>query len=142
VDIRRQFSIQCDYEVLTDRYPLHPNFHLLNEESVCVFVSSDGYMKEAQQPKKPGLYRSTVTIPGNFMSEGMFSIDFAISTLDPVIIHVLERGLFSFSVHDPGEGDSARGTYAGPMPGAVRPMLPWKTERLGTIVNLREEGEA
>jgi lipopolysaccharide transport system ATP-binding protein len=142
MDIRRPFSLECDFEVLTDRYPLHPNFHLYNEESACVFVSSDGFMKEAQLPRAPGVYRSTVTIPGNFMSEGMFSIDFAISTLDPVIVHVVERGLFSFSVHDPGEGDSARGTFAGPMPGAVRPMLPWKTERLGTIVNMRGGNEA
>jgi lipopolysaccharide transport system ATP-binding protein len=95
-----------------------------------------------QRPKPPGVYRSTVTIPGNFMSEGMFSIDVAISTFEPVLIHVLERGLFSFRVHDAAEGDSARGTYAGPMPGVVRPMLPWKTEPLGAVVDLREGGEA
>ena len=102
----------------------------------------DGFMPEAQRPKAPGLYRSTVTVPGNFMAEGMFSIDVAISTFDPVIVHVWERGLFSFRIHDPGEGDSARGTYAGPMPGAVRPMLPWKTAPLGTVMNLRKGSEA
>ena len=74
------------------------------------------------------------------MSEGMFSVDIAISTVDPVIVHVLERGLFSFRIHDPGEGDSARGIFAGPVPGAVRPMLPWRTELLGTVVSLREGG--
>ncbi len=84
------------------------------------------------------MYRSTVTIPGNFMSEGMFSVDVAISTLDPVIVHVLESGLFSFHVHDPGEGDSVRGVYAGPIPGAVRPMLPWKTDNLDSVVSLSE----
>jgi lipopolysaccharide transport system ATP-binding protein len=92
--------------------------------------------------KLPGVYRSTVTVPGNFMSEGMFSVDVAISTSDPTIVHVAERGLFSFSVYDPGEGDSLRGNYGGPFPGAVRPMLPWRTEALGTVVNLREGGEA
>ncbi len=141
VDIRRPFSFQFDFEVLNDRYPLHPNFHIFNEEGSCVFVSSDGCVRAYQRPKVPGVYRSTVTIPGNFMAEGMFSMDFAISTLDPVIVHVLERGLFTFSIHDAVEGDSARGMYAGPMPGAVRPMLPWQTEALGTVVNLRERGE-
>jgi lipopolysaccharide transport system ATP-binding protein len=142
VDIRRPFSVQLDYEVLTDRYALHPNVHVFNEESACVFVSSDAFVRELQSPKPPGLYRSTVTVPGNFMSEGMFSIDVAISTFDPVLIHVFERGLFSFSIHDSAEGDSARGTYAGSMPGIVRPMLPWKTEPLGAVVNLRDGGLA
>jgi lipopolysaccharide transport system ATP-binding protein len=140
IDIRRSFSVQLDYEVLTDRYAVHPNVHVFNEESACVFISTDGFMRELQRPKTPGVYRSTVTVPGNFMSEGMFSIDVAISTFDPVVIHVLERGLFSFNIQDPAEGDSARGTYAGAMPGIVRPILPWKTEPLGTVVNLRDGG--
>jgi lipopolysaccharide transport system ATP-binding protein len=143
IDIRRSFSVEVDFEVLTDRHPVSPNFHFFNEESSCVFIVSDGFMPEAQRPKPPGRYRSTVTVPGNYMAEGMFSIDVAISTFDPVIVHVLERGLFSFSIHDPGEGDSARGTYAGPMPGAVRPMLPWRTvPLLGADVSLREGRKA
>jgi len=140
MDIRQPFALQLDFEVLTDRYPLNPNIHIFNEEGACVFITSDGYLQEYQRVRKPGVYRSTVTVPGNLMSEGMFSADVAISTVDPVIVHAHERGLFSFRVHDPGEGDSARGIFAGPVPGAVRPMLPWKTELLGTIVNLREGG--
>jgi lipopolysaccharide transport system ATP-binding protein len=142
MDIRKPFSFQFDYAVLSDRYPLHPNFHIFNEEEVCVFVSNDSYLPEAQRPKAPGHYRTTVTIPGNFMSEGIFSFDFAISTFDPVIVHVRERGLFSFTIQDPGEGDSVRGTFAGRIPGTVRPMLPWKTESLGAVVGLRGGGEA
>jgi lipopolysaccharide transport system ATP-binding protein len=136
IDIRRPFSLEMDFEVLTERYPLHPNVHVYNEEGLCVFVSNDSYVRENQRPRAPGVYRSRLTIPGNFMAEGMFSIDAAISTLDPVIVHVLERGLFAFHIHDPGLGDSLRGVYAGPMPGAVRPMLPWYTERIGTVVEL------
>jgi lipopolysaccharide transport system ATP-binding protein len=138
VDIRRSFSVQLDYEVLTDRYPLHPNIHFFNEEGACVFITSDAHVPESRPPKVPGLYRATMTVPGNFMSEGMFSADVAISTADPVIVHVLERGLFSFRVHDPGEGDSVRGTFGGPIPGAVRPMFPWKTEPLGALAALSE----
>jgi lipopolysaccharide transport system ATP-binding protein len=140
VDIRRPISLQMDFEVLTDRYALHPNLHFFNEEGSCVFITSDGYMPEYRRPRAPGIYRSTVTIPGNLMSEGMFSVDAAMSTTDPVIVHFLERGLFSFRVHDAGEGDSVRGEFGGPIPGAVRPMLPWKTEPLGTVVTLREGG--
>ena len=136
VDIRRPLALQIEFEVLSDQYPLNPNFHIFNEEGACVFITSDSCVREWQKPRARGVYRSTVTIPGNFLSEGMFSVDVAISTLDPVIVHVVERGLLCFSVHDAGGGDSARGVFAGPMPGAVRPMLQWSTERLGTVVKM------
>jgi lipopolysaccharide transport system ATP-binding protein len=139
VDIRRPFSFQIDFEVLTDRYPIHPNIHFFNEEGACVFITSDAHVKEYQGPKRPGIYRSTLTVPGNFMSEGMFSVDVAISTGDPVIVHVLERGLFSFRIHDPGEGDSMRGMFAGPIPGAIRPKLPWETDEISPTMPLAEE---
>jgi lipopolysaccharide transport system ATP-binding protein len=140
MDIRKPILIEVDFEVLDGRYPLHPNVHVFNEEGGCVFVTHDAPFREYQRPRAPGLYRSTLTIPGNFMAEGMFSIDLAISTLDPVIVHVHERGLFSFRVHDPAEGDSVRGVYAGPFPGSVRPMLPWKTEPLGAVATLEAKG--
>jgi lipopolysaccharide transport system ATP-binding protein len=140
IDIRHSFSLQVDFEVLSDRYPVHPNLHFFNEEGVFVFIISDGHVREAQKPRPPGIYRTTVTVPGNLMAEGMFSVDVAISTVDPVIVHAFEKGLISFQIHDPGEGDSARGMFGGPIPGAVRPIFPWKTEALGTVVNLREGG--
>jgi lipopolysaccharide transport system ATP-binding protein len=140
MDIRRPISLEVEFEALTGKYPLHPNVHVFNEEGACVFITHDAHQREMQRPKVPGVYRSTLTIPGNFMAEGMFSLDLAISTLDPVIIHVHERGLFSLRIHDPAEGDSVRGIYAGTFPGAVRPMLPWKTEALGSVANLEAKG--
>ena len=97
----------------------------------------------AQSPKArpPGRYRSTAYIPGNLLAEGQFSIDIALSTLDPVIAHVWERGLLSFSIRDPGEGDSARGTYAGHFPGVVRPKLEWSTESLDAAAR-KKKGHA
>ena len=51
----------------------------------------------------------------------------AISTLDPVRIHFHERDVVAFQVVDSMEGDSARGDFAGHVPGVVRPMLRWTT---------------
>jgi lipopolysaccharide transport system ATP-binding protein len=147
VDIRRPVRIEIEYEVLRQRYPMHPNIHIYTDESVCALVSSDAYDPAARQPRPPGRYRATVELPGNFLSEGLYSIDIAISTLDPVIVHVQERGLLSFHVHDPGEGDTARGYYGGPIPGVVRPLLPWRSEQLtgssvaaGATANGRHNG--
>jgi lipopolysaccharide transport system ATP-binding protein len=131
VDIRKPVRIEIEYEVLRQQWPLHPNVHLFGEDGTCVFVSSDSYDPASRRPRAPGRYRAVVEIPGNLLAEGMYSLDLALSTFEPVMVHFLERGALAFQVHDPGEGDSARGTYAGPLPGAMRPLLPWSTTALG-----------
>ena len=130
VDIRRPVRIEIDYEVLQSRYPLHPNIHVFNDEGVCVFVSNDSFFADTRSPRAPGQYRATVEMPGNFLAEGMFSVDVAMSTFEPVLVHFVERGALAFQVNDPGEGDSARGSYAGPYPGVARPQLAWTTTML------------
>jgi lipopolysaccharide transport system ATP-binding protein len=131
VDIRSPLRVEIDFEVLRDRHSLNPCLYFYNDESQCVFVTSDSYLPQYQRPRPPGRHRSTVVIPGNFLAEGLFSLDVAISTLAPTtIFHVYERGLLSFHVRDEGEGDSVRGRYTGPLPGAVRPMFPWSSESL------------
>ena len=130
VDIRRPVRVEIDYEVLQARWPLHANIHVFNDEGVCVFTSNDSFYAQTRRPRAPGHYRSTVEIPGNFLAEGMYSLDVALSTYEPVLVHFFERGALAFQVHDPSEGDSARGTYAGPLPGVLRPQLVWTTEPL------------
>ena len=51
----------------------------------------------------------------------------ALSTMDPLTGHFQVPDAVGFQVVDSLDGDSARGDYAGPMPGAVRPMLTWTT---------------
>jgi len=50
--------------------------------------------------------------------------------MDPVVIHFYERDAVAFQVIDSLDGDSARGDYAGPFPGVVRPLLKWNTRRI------------
>jgi lipopolysaccharide transport system ATP-binding protein len=131
VDIRRAVQVEIDYEVLREHWPLHPNVHVYNEDGTCVFITNDSYDPATRQPRTPGRYRAVVEIPGNTLAEGMYSLDVALSTFEPVVVHFFERGALAFQVHDPGEGDSARGSYAGPIPGTLRPLLPWRTIPLG-----------
>jgi lipopolysaccharide transport system ATP-binding protein len=62
----------------------------------------------------------------------------AVSTLDPVIVHFCEADAVMFHVQDSLDGDSARGDYAGQMPGVVRPILKWTNEYMAPT----EEPEA
>ncbi len=54
-------------------------------------------------------------------------IGVAVSTMDPVRVHFYEPDAVAFQVVDSLEGDSARGDYAGGIPGVVRPLLKWTT---------------
>jgi lipopolysaccharide transport system ATP-binding protein len=124
-DIRRPVGIEFDYEVLTGGELLVPNIHLYNSDGICVFASN-GWQNNTQ-PRSRGRHRSTVWIPGNFLSEGNFSVAVALSTLEPIMVHFWSPDSVAFQVIDTIQGDSARGTYAGSMPGVVRPLLDWES---------------
>jgi lipopolysaccharide transport system ATP-binding protein len=73
----------------------------------------------------PGRYVSTAWIPGNFLSEGIISVQSVIFTLEPQVKQFNERDIVSFQVVDSMDGDSARGDWHRSMKGAVRPLLKW-----------------
>ena len=126
-DIRRSVAIEMDYEVLQSGHVLVPNFHLFNEDGVYVCVLHD-LSPEWRRRKRPiGRYRSMAWIPGNFLAEGTLIVRAALSTHDPVVVHFNEPDVVAFQIVDGFAGDSARGDYAGPMPGIIRPLLKWTT---------------
>ena len=128
VDIRKPVGIEMEYEVLKPGHVLVPNYHFFNEEGVYAFVAGDHDPAWRQRSRPIGRYISTAWIPGNFLSEGSLIVGAAISTMDPVTVHCYERDAVAFQVIDSLNGDSARGDYAGPMPGVVRPLLRWTTQ--------------
>jgi lipopolysaccharide transport system ATP-binding protein len=127
IDIRRPVTIEMAYDVLQAGFIPVPNFHLYNEEGICVFVVADTDPAWRRRPKPVGHYVSRVIIPGDFLSEGTLILDAAISTLDPVTVHAHEREAVAFNVFDSIGGDSVRGDYGGAVPGVVRPRLEWRT---------------
>ena len=64
------------------------------------------------------------------LNEGLFTVDPAITSLGSgkLLPHAGARQAVSFHVHDPGEGDSARGRFTGQLRGTVRPLLEWTLE--------------
>jgi lipopolysaccharide transport system ATP-binding protein len=121
VDIRKPVAIEMEYEVLAGGEALAPNLHVFNEDGVYLFVTGD----RSTEPKPVGRYKSTVCIPGNFLAEGTISINVALTS--PVAVRFNESEVVTFQVVDTFEGDSARGSYTGAIPGVVRPLLNWTT---------------
>lgn len=129
VDIRRAVGVEMEYEVLQDNCVLVPNFQFITEEGVIAFIVHDFGSEWRSRPRPAGRYRSSVWIPGNFLSEGRMSVTAAMGTYNPFMAHFHEVDVVAFFVRDTADGDSARGDYAGPLPGVVRPIFEWDTER-------------
>ncbi len=128
LDIRKPIGIAMEYEVLKPGYVLMPNFHFYNEQGLHLFFAGDADPAWRGKFRLVGRYLSTAWIPGNLLSEGTVFVAATIVSLDPVTIHFFERDAVAFQVIDSLDGDSARGDYAGAMPGVIRPLLKWTTQ--------------
>ncbi len=127
MDIRHPIGIEMTYEVLQEGKILVPNFHFYNEQGICAFVAHDWNEPWRTKSRPRGIYTTKAWIPGNFLAEGHIFVTVAISTYEPLIVHFVERDAITFNVVDSPDGDSARGDFAGHLPGVVRPILEWKT---------------
>ncbi|MGI8812616.1 MAG: ABC transporter ATP-binding protein [Pyrinomonadaceae bacterium] len=127
-DIRKPVGVEMTYDVITDGKILVPNLHFYNEQGICIFISHDWDGGWRDRPRSSGTYKSTVWIPGNFLAEGTIFVTAAVSTYKPLTVHFVARDAVTFRIIDSLDGDSARGDYAGLLPGIVRPILHWETE--------------
>ena len=129
-DIRRPVAIEVEYESIAPgaRRP-YVNLHFYNDEGVRLFVSAD-YNNRSwwDEPRAPGLVRTTCKIPGNFLAEGRIVVTAAVSTLEPTTVHAIEHDAVAFLIVDHSHGDGVRGPHVRNYPGVVRPMLEWDIE--------------
>ncbi|HEV2174748.1 MAG TPA: ABC transporter ATP-binding protein, partial [Nitrospira sp.] len=126
-DIRQPIGIDVIFDVLRDGKVLAPNVHVFNEAGLTVFVTIDQDEEWHRRPRSVGRYVSTVWIPRNFLPEGSFTVDAAVTTFIPMDVHFHESAVVGFQIVDSTDGDSVRGDYGGTLPGVVRPMLQWET---------------
>jgi lipopolysaccharide transport system ATP-binding protein len=116
-----------EYEVLKPGYKMQSSIGLYNEEGIHLFEAIDLDPAWRGRIRPPGRYSSTAWIPGNYLAEGTMFVDVDLSTVEPWIVQGIERQAVAFQVIDSCDGDSARGDWAGQLPGAVRPLLKWTT---------------
>jgi len=129
IDIRQSVGIEMEYEVLRNGAVFCPGYSIRNEEGVLICWVSD-QSEKAKAPRSVGRFTSTAWIPGNLLTEGMIVIGAAASIMAQNISLFHERDAVAFQVVDSMEGDSARGEFAGPIPGVIRPLLRWSTNRI------------
>ncbi|GIU93818.1 MAG: ABC transporter [Gaiellaceae bacterium] len=128
VDVRRPVGIEIGFRVFDGAPPLFPKIKLWDAQSNVAFNAMDT-SRRWDDPPPPGDYVCTAWIPGNLLNEGLMTVLTQICSIDVTKLwpHA-SGGNVAFHVQDPGEGDSARGRYAGQWKGVVRPLLDWTTE--------------
>jgi lipopolysaccharide transport system ATP-binding protein len=126
-DVRRPVGIEIAFDVLRHGEPVFPKIKLVDGQGDVAFNALDT-RERWNHPSPPGEYVSTAWIPGNLLSEGLYTVDVNVCSLGgpKLVPHVRADEVVSFHVQDPVEGDSARGRYAGSLRGAVRPLLDWE----------------
>ncbi len=125
VDVREPVGIELRFRVLAGGTAVLPKIKL-NADGRIAFNAMD-VDPRWHAPSQPGEYVATAWIPGNYLNEGLMSIDAAVCSIRSPKLHhhASVHEAVSFHVQDPGEGSSARGTFTGQWRGVIRPLLEW-----------------
>jgi len=123
VEIDQPFLVRMEYRIVSDSNRIFfPNFHFYRQDGTCAFIVNAINVKRTS----PGEYSAECHVPANFMNDGLYSVGFALTSYESgVSVHFSEMGAIMFNIRDRIEGVLTRARYSGPIPGAVRPLLPW-----------------
>jgi lipopolysaccharide transport system ATP-binding protein len=132
VSIDRPIQFVVEFETLNSGLELSVSFHLVHPTAGIVFTTANfasasvGGDEWIGKKFPKGQFRSTCTLPGNFLNDGTFLVNVVI------LRSVRETEVFlpevlQFTAEDTG---GMRKEFKGHWVGTVRPLLPWKTELL------------
>ena len=130
VDVRRAVGVEIAFTLLRDDVPVFPKIKVVDGKGDTAFNAMD--TSDTWNDASRGDYVTTAWIPGNFLNEGLYSVEVSLcaigATGSPKLVHHgVVPDAVSFHVHDPGEGDSSKGRFTGQLRGAVRPRLDWSS---------------
>lgn len=134
-DITKPIGISIIYKVLKP----HKWFSCFVDIKDSSYISLFTSLEDADQnlkliPKQQGLYKSTCWIPGNLLTEGLFSVRILVSTPGEKSKIIDLQDAISFYVHDELRGNSVQGKLTKPLKGVIRPKLAWERVKIGRLL--------
>lgn len=132
-DIREPLTVEMQYLVKQPDHVFMPNYHFFDAQGVEAFTTIDIDPRWRKKPRPVGRYTSIVEVPGNLLSEGLYTVRSALITTNPNKAIWNIPNSVAFTVVDSMDANSARGDFGGPIPGVMRPMLPWRTRYEDTL---------
>jgi lipopolysaccharide transport system ATP-binding protein len=131
--ISSSIGFEIEYEVLSEGAMLNLSLAVYTQENVHVFASISATDQAwFSKPHPLGRYRSRCTIPANFFNEGRYLVTIRLMERARHVIGLAEQ-VVAVDFIDLGEH---RGGYFGRWNGAVRPLLPWRTETANSTAEL------
>jgi lipopolysaccharide transport system ATP-binding protein len=133
ITMQTPFVVEVEFWNLVRDARLHVTLHIYNEQQIIAFTTGSIQTDSvwAGCPAPVGLFRSTCRIPGNLLNSGLHRVLLLVVQNTDTVIYRHEDALL-FDVHD---AEERRGTWYGKEPGAVQPVLEWRTEYLCGVHN-------
>jgi lipopolysaccharide transport system ATP-binding protein len=122
-------EIKMTYELLKKDFEYTHGFNLYDNRGIHILSSHDLDIVKFKENSDKGIYTATVTLPDNFLAEGLHIVGVAIMSYNPFTVHFHETEAISFTTVDSLSETSVRGSYGGSFPGLIRPLLKWKTNK-------------
>jgi lipopolysaccharide transport system ATP-binding protein len=113
--------IETEYWVVKGGATTHLTYHLLNDQGVIVLTSGCRPVV-----REPGVYKGVFQLPANLLNSGGYYLKLLIVENENRVTYENDTAA-SFTVDDTTERETA---WTGREPGAVQPLLPWKTNRI------------
>ena len=129
-DITARIGVTMEYELGTEGDVFTHSYNFHNEDGINIFNTHDTVSPVRKDPRRKGIWSTTMWIEGNLLAEGAVVVGVAVIKVEPFTIYFQEVDAVSFMVVDPMRGDSARGAYTLGFPGMVRPLCVWETRQL------------
>jgi lipopolysaccharide transport system ATP-binding protein len=127
ITIHEPFGIKVSYQIIKgSQYNPLVNIHFHTSKGEFAFVTADSCKDEVG--KLDGEYQSTVWIPENLLNVGFYSIDVAVSTVSPVVVHTCLKSVLGIEVIE--DVNLRENEYKQEIPGVVRPKLKWETIKI------------
>lgn len=125
VEIEKKVGVELTFEIHENGWEPIPNIHLHTLKGDYVFIGAE---KHDGAFSSKGLYTVIGWIPANFLNTESYSIDVGMSSMTPVKIHFLEKGIISFNAIENINLRRAGHTQA--IAGIVRPLLDWEIKKM------------
>lgn len=128
IDISRPMTVDVEYELKEEMPLFRVALKFETSDGTLAFLTADsGDPGYDQKPRTPGKYVCRCFVPGKLLNEGRYSLTLTGDVPFQKMLFV-EEAVASFVVE---QTDGASARYNERWPGAVCPVLKWRTEETG-----------
>ncbi|MFZ4775463.1 MAG: ABC transporter ATP-binding protein [Terrimicrobiaceae bacterium] len=126
----QEFFLEFDYEVHQGGFPLRPACIVSDELGNILFWTGDSSIRKTNAPVPPGIYSTRLAFPARFFTAGKLFFTFGVGEdSESGYSHALISDALSIVITDDLDDTLIRGVYQGTLPGFIRPLLPWATNK-------------